>query len=130
MNMGKTALELSREDLGQYVGVASRRPSPVLSSDDRKKRHTLLARAKKVAAILKSQFGVRRVILFGSLAAEPWNGVGSDIDLAIEGLQKTSYWEAWRVAEEEMIDHPVDLVEIESASESLQRAIERYGIEL
>ncbi|MFO8239622.1 MAG: nucleotidyltransferase domain-containing protein [Dissulfuribacterales bacterium] len=128
--MGKTALELSREDLGQYVRVASRRPSPVLSSDDRKRRHTLLARTRKVAAILKSQFGVRRVILFGSLAAEPWNGVGSDIDLAIEGLEKTSYWEAWRVTEEEMIDHPVDLVEIESASESLQRAIERHGIEL
>jgi len=128
--MGKTALELSREDLEQYIGVASRRPFPIPSSDDREKHNTLLARAKKVAAILKSKFGVRRVILFGSLATEPWSGVGSDIDLAIEGLEKTSYWEAWRVAEEEMIDHPVDIVEIESASESLRRAIERYGIEL
>jgi len=54
----------------------------------------------------------------------------SDIDLAVQGLEPNSYWEAWRVAEEEMIDYPVDLVEIESASESLRQAIDKYGIEL
>ncbi|MDZ7697277.1 MAG: nucleotidyltransferase domain-containing protein [Deltaproteobacteria bacterium] len=128
--MAKTALQSTHEELKQYIRVASQRALPVPSLDAKEKSNRLLERAKKVAAILKSQFGVRRVILFGSLAAEPWNGVGSDIDLAIEGLEKASYWEAWRVTEEEMIDYPVDLVEIESASESLQRAIERYGIEL
>jgi predicted nucleotidyltransferase len=128
--MAKTALQSTHEELKQYIRVASRRPSPVPSSDAKEKRNHLLGRARKIAAILKSRFGVRRVFLFGSLTLEPWKGVISDIDLAVEGLKANLYWEAWRIAEEEMIDHPVDLVEIESASESLQRAIERYGIEL
>lgn len=128
--MGKTALELTPDDLKQYIRVASRRPSPVPSSDAKEKRNRLLGRARKIAAILKSQFGVRRVFLFGSLTLEPWKGVISDIDLAVEGLAPDLYWEAWRVAEEEMVDYPVDLIEIESASESLQQAIDKYGIEL
>jgi uncharacterized protein len=128
--MAKTALQSTHEELKQYIRVASRRPSPVPSSDVIEKRNRLLEGTRRIAAILKSQFGVRRVFLFGSLTLEPCKDLISDIDLAVEGLTPASYWEAWRVAEEEMIDHPVDLVEIESASESLQRAIERYGIEL
>jgi len=128
--MGKTALELTPADFGKYMRCASRRPTPIASPHDIGRRDRLLERARKVAAILKSQFGVRRVVLFGSLSIEPWKGVGSDIDFAIEGLETKSYWEAWRVAEEEMVDHPVDLVEIESASESLRQSIDKYGIEL
>jgi predicted nucleotidyltransferase len=69
-------------------------------------------------------------VLFGSLAHEAWFAPDSDVDLAVEGLASDDYWRAWRLAEEIIGDRLVDLIEIETAGESLRRAIERYGIEL
>jgi predicted nucleotidyltransferase len=54
----------------------------------------------------------------------------SDVDLVVEGLAGEDYWRAWRLIEEIIADRPVDLIEIETAGESLQRAIRRYGVEL
>jgi len=36
--------------------------------------------------VLKSRFGARRVVLFGSLAHAAWFAPHSDVDLAVEGL--------------------------------------------
>jgi len=80
--------------------------------------------------VLKARFGVRRVVLFGSLAHAAWFVPDSDVDLAVEGLAGDDYWRAWRQIEEIIGDRPVDLIEIEMAGESLRRAIQRYGVEL
>jgi predicted nucleotidyltransferase len=69
-------------------------------------------------------------VLFGSLAHEAWFAPDSDVDLAVEGLASDDYWRARGLAEEIIGDRLVDLIEIETAGESLRRAIERYGIEL
>ena len=53
----------------------------------------------------------------------------TSVDLAVEGL-KGDFWQAWRQVEEIIGDRQVDLIEIENASNSLQRAIRRYGVEL
>jgi hypothetical protein len=53
------------------------------------------------------------------------------VDLAVEGLKSgKDYWEAWRVVEEIIADRLVDLIEIETAGESLRQAIQRHGAEL
>lgn len=80
--------------------------------------------------MLKTRFGARRVVLFGSLAHVAWFMPDSDVDLAVEGLAGDDYWQAWRLVEEIIGDRPVDLIEIEMVGESLQRAIQRYGVEL
>ena len=80
------------------------------------------------AALLRRRFAVRRVILFGSLADGDWFSADSDIDVAVEGLAPGDYWEAWRLLESVIGERPVDLVEIESAGESLRRMIERTGM--
>jgi predicted nucleotidyltransferase len=80
--------------------------------------------------MLKSRFGVRRVVIFGSLAHAAWFIPDSDVDLAVEGLAPKDFWQAWRIVEEIISDRPVDLIELEAASESLRRAIKRHGIEL
>lgn len=90
----------------------------------------LLARVREVAKMLKSRFGVRRVVLFGSLAHASWFAYDSDVDLAVEGLETKDFWDAWRLAEEMLGDRPVDIIEIETATESLRRAIDRHGQEL
>jgi predicted nucleotidyltransferase len=90
----------------------------------------LLSRIREAAAALKSRFGVRRVILFGSLAHAAWFVPDSDVDLAVEGLKGDDYWKAWRLAEEIIGERPVDLIEVERAGEALRRAIARQGVDL
>jgi predicted nucleotidyltransferase len=89
-----------------------------------------LDRIREAAVVLKTRFGARRVILFGSLAHAAWFMPDSDVDLVVEGLAGDVYWQAWRLTEEIIADRPVDLIEIETAGASLQRAIRRYGVEL
>jgi predicted nucleotidyltransferase len=126
-----TALELSREEWGRYIKAAGRRPVlPEMTPEEEQDRKQLLARIQEASTAMKKRFSVRRVILFGSLAHSAWFIPDSDVDLAVEGLNSESYWEAWGLAEDIIATHPVDLIEVEKASESLRRSIERYGTEL
>jgi predicted nucleotidyltransferase len=126
-----TALELTREQWRPYIEAARQRPAPpALTLAEQQQREQLLARARQVAAELKSRFKAERVIVFGSLASAEWFTPNSDVDLAVEGLTADNYWSAWRLAEEMIKTRPVDLIEMETAKESLRRAILRYGIEL
>jgi predicted nucleotidyltransferase len=101
-----------------------------MTPTERRERDRLLAQVREVAEQLKMQFGVRQVILFGSLAHVAWFTRTSDIDLAVEGLRHQDYWQAWRAVEEAFPDRRVDLITLEIASESLKSAIARYGVEL
>ena len=126
-----TALELTREGWKSYLEAARRRPAPPgLTPAERRAREQLLDRIREAAAEIKTRFGAQRVVLFGSLAHAVWFVPDSDVDLAVEGLAGDDYWQAWRLAEEIIGDRPVDLIEIEAASESLRRAIQRHGVEL
>ncbi len=127
-----TALELGKEGWKPYLEAAKQRHVPVeeLSPDAKRERERLLERVRAAAHILKTRFGVRRVVLFGSLAHAAWFAEDSDVDLAVEGLAGKDYWEAWRTVEEIVGDRPVDLIDIETSSESLRQAVERHGVEL
>jgi predicted nucleotidyltransferase len=126
-----TALDLSREEWKRYIESASRRPDlPALTPEETQEREQLLSRIQKAANELKKQFSVRRVVLFGSLAHRAWFSLDSDVDLAVEGLESASYWKAWGLVENIIDTHPVDLIDIEKAGESLRHTIERHGVEL
>ena len=124
-----TALELTQKGWKRYIEAARRRPKPPKPlSEDQQVRERLMSRIYEAAAVLKSRFGVRRVILFGSLAHDAWFMPDSDVDIAVEGLPSEDYWEAWRVVEEIIEERPVDLIELETAGEPLRQAIKRYGM--
>lgn len=125
-----TALELSQKERQKYIDAALlRQPSQELTPEDRHACDAVISQIAKVSAELKKRFGVRRVILFGSLAHRAWFTADADVDLAVEGLRGQDYWDAWRLAEEIILDRPVELIDIETASKPLQRAIQRTGIE-
>jgi uncharacterized protein len=125
-----TALELNRQDWHRYKGgLATRERYRRLTPDEQRERDSLLARIKRLAEILKRDFGVKRVLLFGSLAAAPGFTLSSDVDLAVEGLEVKAYWRAWKLAEDMIGDRGVDFVDVESVSDSLKQSIERYGVE-
>ena len=127
-----TALELKREGWRRFfVKTRSiRLTASGVSPKSLKEREELLDRVRKAAALLKAKFGVRRVILIGSLAHASWFTPESDVDIVVEGLANHLYWEAWKTFEEEVADRSVDLIDLESAAEPLKRAIDRHGIEL
>ena len=126
-----TALELGPEGWKPYIEASKRqgKQSHVAQAkhDD---QEMLMVRVREVAATLKRRFNVQRVMLFGSLAHDAWYAWDSDVDLAVEGLAGDDYWQAWRVAEDIIRTRPVDLIEIEAATKSMKKAIERHGVEL
>lgn len=125
------ALDLTPTDLKRYRDAARRRAAArTLTPADAAARDDLLKRVRSAAAILRTRYGAKRVILFGSLAHEAWYAADSDVDLAVEGLADDAIWRAWRAVEEIIGDRPVDLVEVETARESLRSAIERTGVRL
>jgi predicted nucleotidyltransferase len=125
-----TALELTPAELKNYQeSLRHRAVTPSLTTAERAQREALLKRVAEAAALLKSKFGARRVILFGSLAHQAWFVSNSDVDLAVEGLSG-DYWQAWRSVEEIIDDRQVDLIEIETASNALRQAIQHHGVRL
>jgi len=126
-----TVLELSRDKWTPYLEAARKRALTIeMSPAERRVRDRLLVHVRQAAGMLKAQFGVRRVLLFGSLVHASGFARESDVDLAIEGLGNDDYWRAWRAVEDIITDREVDLVEIETATDALRRSIERYGLEL
>ena len=126
-----TALELKREDWARYKkGLNRRVVARRFTPQEQEERDRLLNRVRELAQRLKSQFGVRKVILFGSLARTYWFGPISDVDLAVEGLETRKFWKAWKLAEDIIADRPIDFVEIESLGDSLKKSIDKYGVEL
>jgi predicted nucleotidyltransferase len=86
--------------------------------------------ARKAAELLKSEFGARRVVAFGSLAHGAWFSPHSDIDLAVEGIPAAAFWRAWCALDRLDSSFEIDLVPGESCSSRLQEEIAQNGVEL
>ena len=86
--------------------------------------------AKKAAAILRSQFGIQRVVVIGSLTHQQRYHRRSDVDLVVWELSEKKYYRA--VAQLLNLDptHEIDLVRVEDVSDSFKKHIDREGIEL
>jgi uncharacterized protein len=84
--------------------------------------------ARQCARVLKSQFEVSRVVLFGSLLDSELMWWGSDIDLAVWDLPQSMLLKAG-AAIEKGHDFAVDLVDVRSAKPHILDAIEQ-GIDL
>lgn len=99
-------------------------------AETRKRREQAWSVAKTAAARLRTEFGARRVLVFGSLAAGARFSLTSDVDLAVEGIPPDRFWSAW--ASLDYIESPfeIDLIAMEFAPAKLTAAIAREGVEL
>jgi len=84
--------------------------------------------ARAAARLLKQDFGVRRVLLFGSLSRDYGFRERSDIDLAVQGLPPTSFFAAWRAIDELAKDIEIQLVDIDRAPTLLRLRIQDTGV--
>ncbi len=88
-----------------------------------KKRQAMTA-AQECIALLKSRFGARQVILFGSLAGQGQWHSQSDIDLAVEGLPPADFFSAYSACRDLLPpDLEINLVSLENVYPELRARI-------
>jgi predicted nucleotidyltransferase len=121
--------EISPEQMAEYKRGARRRLAEQ-KQREAERRARALEVAREAARLLYDDFGVTRVILFGSLAHGAWFHARSDIDLAVEGLAPEHYWKAWVAIEKLEPSIEVDLVLLEDAKPSVREVVEKEGISL
>jgi predicted nucleotidyltransferase len=80
--------------------------------------------AQKCAQLLKEQFKVNNVYIFGSVAGDGLWHKWSDIDIAVEGLPSQDYFKALTAVDKILPSElELDLVTLESATEKLKERV-------
>lgn len=132
--MGKTASDLKNsgwppEEMKKY--------HPWHSIDRYSKDRSIVARrvralkiSRKIARLLKDQYGATRVVLFGSLAHDEWFTPRSDIDIYAEGIPVDRFFRAESEAQNGSKGFKVDLVDPDECPPELLRQIQQEGIDL
>jgi predicted nucleotidyltransferase len=124
-----TARDLSPEEMASYRDATRRR-----AQDEQRalavREQRAWALARRAAQLLRQQFPVDRVVVFGSLvhpgSFTPW----SDVDIAAWGLRPADTFRAIGMAMDLDPEIAVNLVDVAACSASLRRVIEREGIPL
>ncbi len=114
----------------RYVSWLRRASSKDPSSMVASKRLLAWDVARRAARILRERYGATRIRVFGSILHPERFHAGSDIDLAVEGVTVTDYWDA--VAEVFLLDEviKVDLVDPDSCSPAVWNIVEEEGVDL
>jgi predicted nucleotidyltransferase len=86
--------------------------------------------ARRAAALLKVDYGVSRVVLFGSLSRDEPFTPHSDIDLAVWGLDERVYYRVVSRLLDLDLSVSIDLLRAETLSDDLIHAIQTTGISL
>jgi len=109
-----------------YRATAKRRQQEELEAKDRS-RELAWEVARRAAGLLRDQFGVSRVVVFGSLVRGRSFSRWSDIDLAAWGLRPDDYFVAVAHLQDLSPDFEIDLVAMEYCRPELQEVILREG---
>jgi len=126
--MSMTALDLPPDRLKKYRPLdAIRRRKAKMGAEISKRRRRAHVAARKAVKLLKSEFGAKEVILFGSLARRGGFSLFSDIDLAARGIPSDRFFEAVDTVLRLSEEFKIDLVELETCSPALLKNIEKDG---
>ena len=88
-----------------------------------------MKKARKIAMLLKREYNVEEIILFGSLAENKFRKE-SDIDLALVNSNKNQYLAMFNDAYDIASPFKIDLLILEEASETLKKRILSKGVKL
>jgi uncharacterized protein len=120
---------ISPEKMAQYRQTARRRQAEAAARlDGRFQQGRAIAR--QLADLLRRDFGVERVVLFGSLVDRELFHERSDIDLAAWGIPERRYLAAVAAVTSFTTAFSVDLARMEEATERLTHVVEEEGIPL
>ena len=126
-----TALDLPPDTLKKYrplEAIRRRKTAKSLDISRRRRRASLIAR--KAAKLLRSEFGAKKVVAFGSLARPGDFTLWSDIDLAATGIPSARFFEAVGAVTGMSAEFKIDLIDLETCPSKLHTAITTEGKEL
>jgi predicted nucleotidyltransferase len=128
-HMALQSRDLSSSKLGEYRKTAIRRQTLRISKV-KTRRELGWKLAKKAAQLLRSQFQAKRVAVFGSLLHEarftPW----SDIDIAAWGIPSDQTFRAIGAVLDLDSSLEINLVDVNTCSPNLLKAIEKEAVDL
>jgi predicted nucleotidyltransferase len=120
-------MDRPREEFSEYVEAWRKRLAQE-ESERRMRAKQLRELAHACARRLVQDFGARKVYLFGSLLREDVVHARSDIDLAVEGLEGTRYFEALSAVWKHLpAGIELDLVLLEEAWPGLAERVRAEG---
>jgi predicted nucleotidyltransferase len=123
------ALQIPPEQMELYKRTARARWQM-----ERKRREMRRERAwqlaRRAATLLKDEYGVQRVVVFGSLTHPDRFTRWSDVDLAAWGLTSANWLRAIGAVRELSDEVELNLVDVTCCSPELLAAIEREGVPL
>lgn len=119
-------LDVTQEEMTAYRATARRRRQQE-QDQLRRRRERAWQAAKRAAALLKEQFGVTRVAVFGSLIRQDCFTRWSDVDIAAWGIAPVDTFRAMSAIEELDGEIELNLVDVAACRPSLRTAIERDG---
>lgn len=123
-----TALDLPPEALEKYRPLeAIKKRKAKFSAEIASRRRRAMSVARKAAELLKTEFGAKEVILFGSLTRRGSFSLYSDIDLAVRGIAPDKFYAAVSAMMDVSVDFKIDLVEPEDCSPAMFKNIEKDG---
>lgn len=122
-------LPLSDQELSVYRATARRRRERDREAEQAR-RDVAWAAARRAADLLRAQYNVTRVVVFGSLAHGGWFTPWSDVDIAAWGLAERDSLFALGAVMDLDAGVEVNLVDVNTCTPELLAAIERDGIEL
>jgi len=126
--MSMTALDLSPEALKKYrPREAFRHRKAKTRAQVAKRRRRAYTVALKAAELLKTKFGAKEVILFGSLARRGSFTLYSDIDLAERGIPSDHYLTAMDTVLYLDKEFRIDLVELDACLSAMREEINKEG---
>ena len=124
--MAKTALSLTPKEIESYRRAAAL-VKPKRRGDLRARRLRAWRIARKAAKILREEFGVEKIMVFGSLVQPALFHERSDVDLAVWGLSGREFYRAVSVLLDIDPSVPIDLIAFEDARRALQDVIVKDG---
>ncbi len=121
----RTVSELSPAELEFYRQALRKRKRVKTLAPERLARARKVAR--KAASILRKEFGVEKIVLFGSVTKPSLFHSRSDVDLAVWGVGEGRYFRAVSALLDIDPEISVDLIEFEFASPRMQEVILQDG---
>lgn len=124
-----TLLELSPEKIALYRTTAQERRQREQPELKRREQEAWRV-ARQAAQLLRAEFKVTRVVLFGSLARQQGFTRWSDVDIAAWGIAPEDTFRAMGSVMDLGSEIAINLVDVNTARPALLASIARDGVEL
>jgi predicted nucleotidyltransferase len=126
--MSLTALDLPSHELRKYHPLSAiQRRTAVKSAELAKRRRRAVITARKAAELLRREFGAGSVFLFGSITRRGSFTLWSDIDIAVQGILPTQFFEAVGAVTGLSAEFKIDLIDLETCPAAMRETIEAEG---